>query len=482
MSEKSDPGNFGTVVQIDGDEADPEVNKPELNESEKPKRVSHFTNTAAHPALVRYGYIVALCVILGLLLTADLGSGITTYYYFILDGNIRGLRLFDRENEPEETLTIFSSMKESWDIGAKGTAIVLFITSVWWPYAKLILLGSFWFVPFNPVSRKGKMETAIELVELFGKFSLTDIFLFIVYIVAFDISSVTQGTLSLDDDINVNGTITATGVTKIDPRWGMSLFTFTSVLGLFASHYMLWTHRQVFYEGQGQVKRLTKEPDDSKETMSKKIGKNMYLVIFILLLNMSLNFGGYFASSMRFNMRKPNIENKPVNETVPELNMTLIMNLEELKDFSVEVSMASIGTKFLDGTRSRDTFNVRIVQFFYYVMTIVAPTLNLLSYSVLYAVPLTRNAQIKLFHAGEYAYAWHAYGVMAIVMGIAYFQIPSFNESTEKDCGVYCHISETEMLGGYVLSLGAPFFQILVNYFFGNRAHKALYTTQIIED
>jgi len=465
----------------EANEANEAYKANEDNEAEElVPRISHFNHKKAHSPLVRYGFVVALSGIFGLLLTADLASGITFFSRSTLDGSIRGLNIYIDEVDPEETVTIFSSMKQSWDIGAKGTAVIIFIASIWWPYAKLFLLGCFWFVPFNPFSKKGKMECSIEFVELFGKWSFVDIYLFIILIVAFDITSETSGTISVDDGVNINGTMTSSGETKTNPRWGMSLFTFTSVFALLASHFMLWTHRQVFYERLGQDKIIRKEAELSKETLAQRTGKNVYLAVFLLISALVLDYAGYFMNSVEFIMKKPNIANVPEIYVEADLNMTLIIDVEDLLTFTKDISMSSVGVSFLDGTKARDTFNVRVIQFFYYIMTIVAPTFNILIYVVLYSVPLTKKVQKIVFHAGEFAYAWNAYGVMAIVLGVASFQIPSFNEETEK-CGVYCHITETALLNGYIVITMAWLFQLVTNYIYGNAAHKALYISPLQE-
>lgn len=144
---------------------------------EEPRRElkSHFGNPDI-PASWRYFVVFFLLAALGLLLAADIGSGVSAEYMLVRPNG----EIF--EHTELLVVSIFTSVRELWDTGSYPLAIFIAVTSVTWPYVKLILSFVAWVVPFQ--NARGR-ERLIEIVDAFDKWSFVDIFVLLIIMVAF---------------------------------------------------------------------------------------------------------------------------------------------------------------------------------------------------------------------------------------------------------------------------------------------------------
>lgn len=95
------------------------------------------------------------------LLVADISSGVTAKTIIYYQGEV------DTVTELL-TVSIVSSVKELWDVGSYALAIFICITSVMWPYVKLILSLVAWMLPFRKIEKR---ERFIEIVDVLDKWS-----------------------------------------------------------------------------------------------------------------------------------------------------------------------------------------------------------------------------------------------------------------------------------------------------------------------
>jgi hypothetical protein len=143
-----------------------------------PLHLSHFQN----PKLSVYwrrGIPLYLLATLGLLLSSDIGSGVSAVTLLIPAGE-------DTVNEQQEstllTASIFTAVKDLWHTGSYALTVFIVITSVGWPYAKLLLSLYAWMLPF---SSPAKRERLITILDCLGKWSFVDVVVFSEIVVAF---------------------------------------------------------------------------------------------------------------------------------------------------------------------------------------------------------------------------------------------------------------------------------------------------------
>jgi hypothetical protein len=156
------------------DPASEESTKEETSPEEAPP-VSHFRNVEAHPAWIRYGIPLWLIATFVLLLNSDIGSGVSADWLLYQNGELIERRaLF--------TASIFTSVKELWLNESYPLAILIVITSICWPYLKLLLSMYAWMRPFVKPQQR---ELFLEVIDCLGKWSFVDIVVLVEIMVAF---------------------------------------------------------------------------------------------------------------------------------------------------------------------------------------------------------------------------------------------------------------------------------------------------------
>jgi hypothetical protein len=118
----------------------------------------------------RYGVPVSIILLIALFLASHIGSGIKAVRTFEPNSP-----LLDPQTDTLFVASIFTSVRSLWDTGSKGLAILVCITSISWPYIKLLLSLFAWMVPYKHPRRR---ERLIEVLDAFGKWSFVDIIVF----------------------------------------------------------------------------------------------------------------------------------------------------------------------------------------------------------------------------------------------------------------------------------------------------------------
>ena len=193
-----------SIPKVEDPQTDETLSEEESSDltDEPPERISHFQR----PDLSvwwRYGMLVYLLGTLALLLASDIGSGIQAITVTIPAAS-------DVWSQPQETIladeSIFSSVRQLWDQGSIPLAIFIGITSIAWPYVKMLLTIYAWVAPFDVPRRSSSTsseptepvkqswcsrkctctrERLIEILDLLGKWSFADVLVFCQLVVAF---------------------------------------------------------------------------------------------------------------------------------------------------------------------------------------------------------------------------------------------------------------------------------------------------------
>jgi hypothetical protein len=157
----------------DNDDTDTATEIPDI-----PLHLSHFQN----PKLSVYwrrGIPLYLLATLGLLLASEIGSGVSAVTLLIPAEE-------DTVNEQQESTllsaSIFTAVKELWHAGSYALTVFIVITSVGWPYVKLLLSLYAWMLPFSSATKR---ERLITVIDCLGKWSFVDVVVFSEIVVAF---------------------------------------------------------------------------------------------------------------------------------------------------------------------------------------------------------------------------------------------------------------------------------------------------------
>ena len=385
---------------------------------------SHFQNKESHSALIRYGVPVFIVLTFGLILASHIGSGVSAELVFTDNGTLVDEAVI-------LTVSIFTSVRALWDAKSYALAILVVVTSVSWPYVKLILALFSWLAPIrNPLRR----EKLIHWLDVLGKWSFVDIFVLLIVSVAFRSTS-DQGygrKISLNFSVfltyynifsnnsSCNDRFTFETVlieVYIVPKWGFYGFVFGSIMSLLVTHFVLYRHIKVIYDSsfvtndtqfQNSVENGS-SPDSDVENVSRSLlhsrlyYKSNAYVLASLIASFALLLSGACVVMFTFHY---SFGSQLLKETF---------------------SLTTIGIKLPQVSRySPKRFGVRWMQIMYFILAIAAPLWNIILLFILYFIPMRKSLQRRLLFLCEITFAWGAAEVFIISAIFSVFQIPKF--------------------------------------------------------
>jgi hypothetical protein len=148
------------------------------------KKLSHFQRQDDDLSWYwRMGIPLYLVATLALLLASDIGSGIQAITKTIPAET-------DIWSQPKTTViadeSIFTSVDKLWQTKSYALAIFLVLCSIAWPYIKLLMTLYAWMAPFVLTPRAiRRRERLLEVLDVLGKWSFADVFVFCEILVAF---------------------------------------------------------------------------------------------------------------------------------------------------------------------------------------------------------------------------------------------------------------------------------------------------------
>lgn len=172
---------------------------------------SHLRNPEI-AAWIRWCLPLAIVGTLGLLLASDIGSGVQGVSQLVSTDPT----LFPSVTRLLLHASVFTSVARLWDTGSYALAVFICVTSISWPYVKLLLSLYSWIVPFD-VTKRRRRERLIEWLDMLGKWSFVDIIVFVTIVVVFR------------STINLGGPILEIYVI---PKWGIFGFVAATMLSL----------------------------------------------------------------------------------------------------------------------------------------------------------------------------------------------------------------------------------------------------------
>jgi hypothetical protein len=149
---------------------------------------SYFRNAEAFPKYVRWGIPTYLLATFILLVNADIGSGVSASYYLVEGGEVI-------EKRDLVNVSILTSVSKLWNTGSYALAIFVALTSVAWPYVKLLLAAYSWMRTYKVPQRQ---ERFVEIIDALGKWSFVDIMVLVEIMVAFRSTIVLAPTVTLE--------------------------------------------------------------------------------------------------------------------------------------------------------------------------------------------------------------------------------------------------------------------------------------------
>jgi len=302
--------------------------------------------------------------------------------------------------------TLAGSINDMWNAGTRPLAFIIAIASGGWPYIKQILLLFAWFAPATILTPKVR-GTLLEVLDILGKWSLIDIYVLVMLMVAFRfyLSS------SMVENLSIIPADALTVTVVVTPGWGIFGFLFGAMGSLVVNHIMTWWHRKCQRSDEdlqdailGQLVKDLRTPRiplmrhrfnildaEGRPYRYSAIFRIAYLAMFAVLWLCIII--GSVIPVMKF------IFKGVAGIAFGFLDPSLTESLH---------STASIGNSIIQGARNTIDSQLGIVflQIVYFSFALITPLLLCMAMAVIWAVPLTLQEQLLLSFAIDEISEW----------------------------------------------------------------------------
>lgn len=366
---------------------------------------AHLFNRDDISAPWRYGVLVWLTATLALLLASDLGSGVKALTETVPDASL-GL---DFQSDVQVLLeaSVFTSVKELWNAGSQALSIFVAITSIAWPYIKILLTFYAWCMPIVNAKRRYRLIVALDVL---GKWSFADVVVFAVIVVVFrETIPIGAGYLEV----------------WIRPQWGLYGFISASMLSLMATHAVLFHHRLVMYGRQEVPSAMTTAdpPQPPVPSVSSQLSNGTKIAWMLLLL---VSFVAYLVGAM-----------------LDFFNVTDTQG--GIERGSEDYSLARIGRDLPDSKRDYESAGGLIyLQIVWFLLGLVMPLLLVLVLAILSCKSFSVRALRHWLFVGEIALSWSCSEVFLVSTVLAIREIPTFGEGLIDTGCNQCYAVTTE--------------------------------------
>jgi len=133
--------------------------------------------------------------------------------------------------------SLVKSLIEMWIAGARSLAVIIAIFSGVWPYTKQLMVLFIWFVPTKWVSSK-RRSSMLYWLDVLGKWSMVDVFVFIMTLASFGISIQSPDNLSF-----LPSSLYSINMLVV-PLWGLYAYVLAILISQLTSHAIIHYHNK----------------------------------------------------------------------------------------------------------------------------------------------------------------------------------------------------------------------------------------------
>jgi hypothetical protein len=331
---------------------------------------------------------------------------------------------------------LFPGLPPAFDFSLVNTIVEMAQGKVWllvfvigffsgvWPYVKLGMMLACWFIPANKLSipRRHKL---LEFLDAFGKWSLVDTYVLVLFVVAFSINMEcsTAPSQTFSQICNAAGVGDAVFKLYVLPTIGFHTFLIATLMSLVNGLAMSSCHRYVHrigefgpaedyerVEGLGNKRRLCSVLKDNSKFSS--VGVTLGLVVSMVFAVL-----GVFLTTFEF-----------VFQGVAGL---------ALGDAKTRAySLFGLGEELPGASINPNTFGIHWIQFFFIVFSGVTVLIFLGLLLVLWNAPLTVKGQRTFLVMAQVMNAWSGLDVFVVSILACVLEISQFADFIITDTGL----------------------------------------------
>eukprot|EP00122_Pirum_gemmata_P000563 Pgem_evm1s501 len=280
--------------------------------------------------------------------------------------------------------SLVNSVQAMLSSGSYALAILIAGMSGAWPYVKLLLLLVCWFAPI-PTNVRGRV---LQILEIAGKWSLIDLFVLCMMMVAFKFELVLP--------------VITIGI-NVWPQFGIYSFCSATIMNASISHFMTFIHRKCIKNSE--IRENDLENNEVDHVKANKIDCELTdrIVNYLLLLAFSLTLASQLLVSFEF-----------------EFTGLIGGILPPDSSFS-EFSLMTCGLYIPKVSYNVEGAGPYILSAIYFTFIFFVPLLHIVGLCVLWEGNFSTKTTRQLFYSLEVIYAWSAIDValVAIIAAVA---------------------------------------------------------------
>lgn len=357
---------------------------------------------ASHPSIgarAALGVPLLLISIAGLFLCSNMSIGAKVLLLldlnqqdFLLDG------VFD--------FSLISSIIDMWNSGSYALAILIGFFSGCWPYLKLGLMMYCWYATPERLSLH-RRKVLLDFLDAYGKWSLVDTFVLVMFMVSFHIE-ISSTSTAIQDIIGDVGPIFNFTV-LVRPGWSFHCFLAATILSLVAGHLVTYYNHSAGEWDNALEQVVDATPQQANKTRLCRVAKGQKLFEIlapaVLVASIILVMVGSAVESFTFSFS--GLAKCALGQ---ELSRRLF-------------SLVSLGQQLPDSSGEPDSPGIRIIQFVFFLFSIgiIVAYHGLLM--ILWCCPLLRRRQKALIAVAKMLQAWSAIDVFVVSVIAAVLEI-----------------------------------------------------------
>eukprot|EP01062_Namystynia_karyoxenos_P018670 TRINITY_DN16966_c0_g1_i1.p1 TRINITY_DN16966_c0_g1~~TRINITY_DN16966_c0_g1_i1.p1 ORF type:complete len:982 (+),score=332.14 TRINITY_DN16966_c0_g1_i1:1235-4180(+) len=345
-----------------------------------------------------------------------------------------------------------TAVGDMWNAGVYPLSLLICVMSGAWPYVKLFLLAFLWFMPPDVVAPSPR-GTCLQVVDYLGKWSLVDMFVFVMFVVAFRTRLASPPKLALlpPDAVQLDLFIT--------PHWGLHGFVVAAMLSLAVNHYQVFLHKRAAGAAPPEEKPLlgdresghiSKPPPSPVSAASSPSwaapaaggarevlllrhvggegggpGVRLKAVCTALLL---VSFGGMLwgAVTKTFSFEMGGLVSVALNYSSPGSTKREFSVLTLTSHMVSQAGDVSAYMPSLYGSKAATYLAYWFIGVVFITFTLVVPIVQVVSLLTMWLAPLTLPEQRRLLFGNKVLAAWSATEVFVVSLFAAVLEIGQF--------------------------------------------------------